>query len=123
MGGIIRQANSVVKVYVTEQPQPQENGNWGDLYGAVDIWCAVFSLFDPEAAAKRQALGETIWTYTALCQGEKKTPWWQTDFPLLNYRVPAWIMWRYRIRGLVYWGGLVNWTRVEVPWTQPATYH
>lgn len=118
-GRAIREAKSVVKVMVVEQTWTQ-NEAWGDLYGAVDIWCPLFSLFKAESAAKRQALGETIWTYTALCQGEK-TPWWHTDFALLNYRVPTWIAWRYRIRGLLYWGGMSYWRGVEDPWTEPGT--
>ena len=119
-GRAIRQANSVVKVLVVEQPQPQDQA-WGDLYGAVDIWCPLFSLFQPEPAAARQALGETIWTYTALCQ-LKKTPWWHIDYPLLHYRVPTWIAWRYRIRGLLYWGGMTYFRQVEDPWSEANTY-
>ena len=119
-GKAVRDARSVVKVLVVEQTQTQDPA-WGDLYGAVDIWCPLFSLFDPETSARRQAAGETIWTYTALCQG-KPTPWWHIDYPLLNYRVPAWISWRYRIRGLLYWGGMSHWREVEDPWTDPRTY-
>jgi len=119
-GRAVREAGSVVKVLVVEQTWTQDE-TWGDLYGAVDIWCPLFSLFRPESAARRQALGETLWTYTALCQGEP-TPWWHTDYPLLNYRAPAWIAWRYRIRGLLYWGGLAFWKQVDDPWTQPETY-
>ena len=125
-GRIIREAKSVVKVMVVEQPwtEPGEGGAdsaWGDLYGAVDVWCPLFSLFRAEPAAQRQALGETIWAYTALCQGPP-TPWWHIDYPLLNYRVPAWISWRYRIRGLLYWGGMSYWQQVNDPWTEPCTY-
>ncbi len=118
-GRAICEANSVAKVMVVEQTWTQEEA-WGDLYGAVDIWCPLFPLFKPDSAARRQALGETVWTYTALCQRDK-TPWWHTDFPLLNYRVPAWIAWRYRIRGILYWGGMVHWSGVEDPWTDPGT--
>lgn len=118
-GKAIKQANSVVKVLVVEQTWPQDEA-WGDLYTAVDIWCPLFSLFKPESAAKRQALGETVWTYTALCQRDK-TPWWHIDFPLLHYRVPAWIAWRYRLRGLLYWGGMSFWKQVDDPWTDAGT--
>ncbi len=121
-GRVIRDAKSQIKVMVVEQPQTQDPA-WGDLYGAVDIWCPLFCLFEPAPAAERQAKGETIWTYTALCQGQKMTPWWQTDFPLLHYRVPSWISWRYRIRGLLYWGSLSFWDHVDDPWTQPETYN
>ncbi len=124
-GRIIRGARSAVKIMVVEQTwtEPGSGGNdaaWGDLYGAVDIWCPLFCLFRPESAAKRRALGETIWTYTALCQREP-TPWWHIDYPLLNYRVPAWIAWRYRIRGLLYWGGMSYWRGVGDPWADPKT--
>ncbi len=119
-GKVIREAQSVVKILVVEQPQPQDP-SWGDLYGAVDIWCPLFSLFEEEPAAARRKLGETIWTYTALCQGPK-TPWWHIDFPLLHYRVPAWISWRYRIEGILYWGGMSYWRQVEDPWLESWTY-
>ena len=119
-GRAIREAKSVVKVMVVEQTWTQ-NEKWGDLYGAVDIWCPLFCLFKAESAVKRQAIGETVWTYTALCQREP-TPWWHIDYPLLNYRVPAWIAWRYRIRGILYWGGMSYWRQVDDPWTDPKTY-
>jgi hypothetical protein len=87
----------------------------------VDIWCPLFYLHRQEDAAKRQALGETIWTYTALCQGPP-SPWWHIDFPLLNYRVPAWMAWRDQMKGLLYWGGMSYWTKVEDPWQQAPYY-
>lgn len=118
-GQAIRQAHSALKVMVVEQTWTQ-NEAWGTLHGAVDIWCPLFPLFKPASAAGRQALGETVWTYTALCQRDP-TPWWHTDFPLLNYRVPAWIAWRYHIRGLLYWGGMCYWNDVDDPWTEPGT--
>ncbi len=105
---------------VVEQTKTQDE-KWGDLYGAIDIWCPLFSLHDPETGAKRQAEGEMLWTYTALCQAEP-TPWWHIDYPLLNYRVPAWTAWRYRMRGLLYWGGMSYWSQVEDPWTEAWTY-
>ncbi len=118
-GRAIRAAMSRVKVLVVEQTWPQED-RWGDLYGAVDIWCPLFSLHRPKSAAARQKLEEEIWTYTALCQ-RARTPWWHTDYPLLNYRVPSWIAWNYDIRGLLYWGGMSYWRGVDDPWTDPKT--
>ena len=119
-GRPIREAGSAVKVLVVEQPQPQDP-TWGDLYGAVDIWCPLFSLFEEGPAVARLKKGEILWTYTALCQG-RKTPWWHIDFPLLHYRVPAWISWRYGITGLLYWGGMSFWRQVADPWTDSWTY-
>ena len=125
-GRAVREVKTVVKVLVVEQPwtAPGMGGAdsaWGDLYGAVDIWCPLFSLHRPEPAARRQALGETIWTYTALCQG-RPTPWWHIDFPLLNYRVPAWIAWSDRMKGLLYWGGMSYWEAVDDPWLVAPAY-
>lgn len=120
-GRVIRGAQSAVKVLVVEQPQPQDP-DWGDLYGAVDIWCPLFCLFEEEPARARLQLGEVIWTYTALCQGRQKTPWWHIDYPLLHYRVPAWISWRYGITGLLYWGGMSYWRQVSDPWVDSWTY-
>jgi hypothetical protein len=120
-GRAIREAHSALKVMVVEQTKTQDPA-WGDLYGAVDIWCPLFCLHDPETAAKRLALGESIWTYTALCQGKEPSPWWHIDYPLLNYRVPAWMAWRYHITGLLYWGGMSYWDRVDDPWTDARTY-
>ena len=126
-GRAIREAKSVVKVMVVEQTwtEPGKGGAdsaWGDLYGAVDIWCPLFSLHRQDSAAKRQALGETIWTYTALCQGPP-TPWWHIDYPLLNYRVPAWMAWRDRMKGLLYWGGMSYWRRDGRPLDCSARLH
>jgi hypothetical protein len=125
-GRAVRDAKSVVKVLVVEQTwtEPGMGGAdsaWGDLYGAVDIWCPLFSLHRQESAAKRQALGETIWTYTALCQAPP-TPWWHIDFPLLNYRVSAWMAWRDGMKGLLYWGGMSYWAKTADPWTQAPYY-
>ena len=126
-GRAIRAAKSVVKVMVVEQTWTEKgkggaNSDWGELHGAIDIWCPLFCLFRAESAAKRQGLGETIWTYTALCQGGEASPWWHIDYPLLNYRVPAWISWRYGIRGLLYWGGMTYWRQTPDPWTDAWTY-
>ena len=125
-GRAVRACQSVVKVLVVEQTwteagQGGADSAWGDLYGAVDIWCPLFSLHRPASAKQRMALGEAVWTYTALCQGPP-TPWWHIDFPLLNYRVPAWIAWRNRMKGLLYWGGMSYWRQVEDPWAQAPFY-
>jgi hypothetical protein len=126
-GRAIRRAGSVVKVMVVEQTWTEKDkggadSQWGELHGAVDIWCPLFCLFRSESAAKRQELGETVWTYTALCQGKSPSPWWHIDYPLGNYRVPAWISWRYGIGGLLYWGGMSYWRQAEDPWSDPWTY-
>jgi len=125
-GRAIRQAKSAAKVLVVEQTwtEPGKGGAdsaWGDLYGAVDIWCPLFSLHRQDSAAERLALGETVWTYTALCQGEP-TPWWHIDYPLLNYRVPGLMAWRDGMTGLLYWGGMSFWSQTDDPWIEAPIY-
>ena len=120
-GKPIYEARGAVKVLVTEQGKPQ-NPDWGDLIGAVDIWCPLFPLFREDYEGDRYMLNrEPVWAYTALCQ-EAPTPWWHIDWPLLNYRVPAWIAWQTSITGLLYWGGMAYWKEVDDPWTDPWTY-
>jgi hypothetical protein len=121
-GGFIHQAQPGIKVLCTEQPTPQDSA-WGSLVGSVDIWVPLWTLFEERSATERFAAGEELWSYTALCQGEKgkDTPYWEMDFPLLDYRIPGWASWRYGITGLLYWT-TVYWEKVEDPWTNPATY-
>jgi hypothetical protein len=52
--------------------------------------------------------------------GGLPTLFWQIDFPVLNYRLPLWAIWHYRIKGLLYWS-TVEWGNPERDvWTDPA---
>ncbi|MGD2248108.1 MAG: DUF4091 domain-containing protein [Candidatus Methanofastidiosia archaeon] len=111
-----------IKFMVTEQMVP-DDPSWGDLFGYVDIWCPLFPCVEEEQTLiqERQKLGEEVWTYTALTQGEKETPFWELDFPVLNYRVVTWMIWDSRISGLIYW--TCNWWEdVSDPWEEPGTW-
>jgi hypothetical protein len=110
-----------MKVLCTKQPQVR-NQAWGSLVGSVDIWAPLWPLFHEAAAKERLAAGEEIWSYTALCQGSPDTPFWELDFPLLNYRIPMWISWRFGITGLLYWS-TTNWTSTRDVWTNPLTFN
>jgi Domain of unknown function (DUF4091) len=89
--------------------------------GSVDIWAPLWPSFDEAAVKKRLSAGEEIWSYTALCQGRQETPFWELDFPLLNYRIPMWISWGFGITGLLYWS-TTNWAPTQDVWTNPVTY-
>ncbi|MCL4401768.1 MAG: DUF4091 domain-containing protein [Acidobacteria bacterium] len=118
---LIHKAQPGLKVLCTEQPTTQ-NPEWGNLYGAVDIWVPLWPLARDADVAARQAAGEEFWSYTALVQRTNTpTPFWQLDFPLLNYRVPAWIGWRYHNTGLLYWT-TVYWDKAIDMWTDPLTF-
>ncbi len=119
---LIHESQPGIKVLCTEQPTPQKP-EWGTLVGSVDIWVPLWHLFEEKPISERLAAGEEIWSYTALCQGEKgkDTPFWQIDFPLLNYRVPGWISFRYGLHGILYWT-TVYWEQAKDVWTTPSTY-
>ncbi len=119
---LIHEAQPGIKILCTEQPTPSKP-EWGTLVGSVDLWVPLWPLFEEKSGAERLAAGEELWSYTALCQGGKgrDTPFWQLDFPLLNYRVPAWTSWRYGMKGILYWT-TVFWEKPEEIWTNPLTY-
>jgi hypothetical protein len=116
----IREVVPGLKVLCTKGPQI-ENPSWGSLVGSVDIWAPLWPMFEHEAVKKRLSVGEEVWSYTALCQGHTNTPFWELDFPILNYRVPMWISWRFGITGLLYWT-TTNWSSTKDVWTNPLTY-
>ncbi|MBU7018995.1 MAG: DUF4091 domain-containing protein [Theionarchaea archaeon] len=109
-----------IRFMVTEQMIP-DDPEWGNLLGYVDVWCPLFPYIEDEKESikERQELGEEVWTYTALCQGEKETPFWELDFPVLNYRVTTWMIWYSHITGFVYWA--CNWWEGN-PWENPETW-
>jgi hypothetical protein len=109
-----------LKVLCTRGPQVRPPP-WGSLEGLVDIWVPLWPNFEEAAAKKCLSAGEEIWSYTALCQGRQDTPFWELDFPLLNYRIPMWISWRFGITGLLYWSTM-NWAPTRDIWTNPVTY-
>jgi hypothetical protein len=116
----VREVAPGLKVLCTKGPQVR-NPRWGSLVGSVDIWVALWPIFEEAAVKKRLSAGEEIWSYTALCQGHQDTPCWELDFPLLNYRIPMWVSWRFGITGLFYWS-TTNWASSLDVWTDPVTY-
>jgi hypothetical protein len=117
-GKLIHEAAPGIKRLCTEQPQTDDPA-FGDLYGAVDIWCPLWPIYDEAAARARQSLGESIWTYTALCQASGKIPFWEIDFPPVMYRAPFWTCWRYDITGILYWSS-IWWKDPAVVWERPV---
>jgi hypothetical protein len=104
-GALIKSADPGIARLCTEQTITSDT-KWGKLYGAVDIWCPLWGLWDEKTAVERLAKGEKLWSYTALCQRDEGTPWWQIDMDPLNYRVPMWLSWHYDITGFLYWSSV-----------------
>ncbi|MFW6437444.1 MAG: DUF4091 domain-containing protein, partial [Armatimonadota bacterium] len=104
-GALIEAADPEIARMCTEQTKPSDP-EWGDLYGAVDIWCPLWGLWDEPTANERLDLGERLWSYTALCQGPEATPWWQIDSDPLAFRAPFWASWSLDITGFLYWSSV-----------------
>ncbi len=101
-GAMIKSADPEIGRMCTEQTIPSKK-EWGNLYGAVSVWCPLWGLWNDSTAQERLAMGEELWSYTALCQGPEGTPWWQIDMDPLNFRAPMWISWHFDITGFLYW--------------------
>ncbi len=120
LGAFIHDAAPKIKVLCTEQTKPTKR-SWGSLNDAVDIWVPLWPLHDEPTAKERLAAGDELWSYTALCQRGKDPLFWQLDFPLLNYRVWAWLNYRYHMTGLLYWTS-VYWGHVRDPWLDQPSF-
>lgn len=120
-GALIKSADPEIGRLCTEQTITS-NPAWGDLYGAVTIWCPLWGLWDEKTANERLAKGEKLWSYTALCQCSEETPWWEIDMEPVNYRSPMWISWNYNITGFLYWSS-IYWGNADSPeevWVKPV---
>lgn len=118
---LAHEAHPGIDLILTESPRPRPS-NWGALFDSVSVWVILFGHFNEAEIVERQAAGQSVWAYTALTdQGPPTLPHWALDFPLLDYRIPLWISWRYKLTGLLYWT-TVFWSRVVDPWTEPNTY-
>jgi len=108
-----------IKYLVTEQIEPQEPG-WPSLEGVVDIWVPAWHLANPVDIKRRQKAGDEVWSYTAL--DHEGVPNWLIDFPLLDYRIPAWFSWSLDLKGILYWQ-TTRWVWAKVdPWVDCQTY-
>jgi hypothetical protein len=120
LAALVHEVDHRIPVLCTEQTKTSDP-SWGVLDQAVDIWVPLWPLHDEATAQVRLAAGNQLWSYTALCQGKQPSPWWQIDFPVLNYRVPLWINWHYRMTGLLYWT-TVCWRDCSDPWLDQPSF-
>jgi hypothetical protein len=104
-GALIKAAYPGIARMCTEQTISSDP-KWGTLYGAVDIWCPLWGLWDEKTAKERLSKGEKLWSYTALCQMDEGTPFWQVDMHPLSFRSPMWLSWHFDITGFLYWSSV-----------------
>ncbi len=118
---LVREAAPGLRTLCTEQPRPTHPA-WGTLAGSVDLWVPFWSDFDALSTAQRQRAGDAVWSSTAYCHAgpDGESPYWQIDFPLLNYRIAPWLTHAQSLDGLYYWT-LVYWPESKDPWTNPVS--
>jgi len=95
------------------------------LVGHINVFMMHNTFYDPAWVAARQVAGDRVWSYTAVVQNTSNpTPYWQIEFPLLNYRIMPWISYRYNLEGLLYWT-TDKWNEVlargNSMWTDPCS--
>jgi len=80
---------------LTEQPEPA-------LFGAVDLWVPVLSLYRPDDCHARQAAGDRVWWYVC-CGPGHPYPNNFIDHPGINHRIRFWMAEKYGVEGSLYW--------------------
>ena len=84
------------------------------FHDVVNVWVPIMNHYDPERAAARQDLGETVWWY--VCTGPKAPyPNNFIDHPAVNHRIRFWQLDRYNLDGSLYWA-ISSWR--QNPWEQ-----
>lgn len=88
------------------------------FYGGVNLWVPVLSLFHPERAKERQALGESVWWYVC-CGPHAPYPNNFIDHPAINHRIRFWMIEKYGTNGSLYWS-VTYWA--QNPWQTAMSY-
>lgn len=88
------------------------------LKGLVEIWVPHIDCVDDEFLAAEQAAGNEVWWYIC-CSARHPWPNCLVDYPVLDSRVPFWMMFDARVTGYAYW--TVNWWAKD-PFQDPLSY-
>ena len=108
-----------LRLMVSEEPKPAITGNVNYVNdGQVDTWLTYAGLYDPAAAADREANhGETSWLYYLPGLVAPYSNPFTLDHPGIDSRLMGWFFWKYRLRGLMH-DNIIDWS--TNPWTNPA---
>jgi hypothetical protein len=93
---------------------PEKDPEWGK---DIDIWSFQLDTFNEEKLRKVQAAGKETWAYISGPSG-LGFPNLVIDFDSIDYRITPWLLWKYDIKGLLYW--CVNWWRKVDPFKSAA---
>jgi hypothetical protein len=108
---VVRMTDDRIKILLTEQPEEK-------LFGSVDIWVPLISMYDEDQAKARQAKGEQVWWYIC-CGSPHPYPGYYIEDAAIEQRILPWITWRYGVNGILYWE-TAYWTKN--PWEDAAGY-
>lgn len=124
---IVKRASPGIKTLLTlgygaTRPwRPGEPGlpAYAELGGFVDIWVPHTDCFHEGFMEERRRAGEEIWAYVCISAQKPYANIWAIDYPGTDHRVLFWQLWRYKVRGFLYWH--VNYWKVN-PWEETITY-
>lgn len=108
-----------LRLMVSEEPKPAITGNVNYVQdGQVDTWLTYAGLYDPAAAADREANhGESSWLYYLPGVVAPYSNPFTLDHPGVDSRLMGWFFWKYRLRGLMH-DNIIDWS--VNPWTTPS---
>lgn len=118
---LVHSVDPRVPVAVTEQPIP-DKAEWGTLVGHCSEWIVHGNVLDRnrETIAARQAAGERVSWYIS-CDQLYPQPNYYIDRSAADCRMIAWITWRYRLGGMLYWATTL-WREVRDPWADAISW-
>lgn len=86
---IIRKAAPDLKIFTSEQPEPE-------LDAAIDAWCvALPNWYNEERAEQFRARGDELWCYDNFR--------FATDYPAMHMRSYPWVVAKQRFAGVLWW--------------------
>jgi hypothetical protein len=104
--------------YGAKPGQSIEKAEYRKLAGLVEIWVPHIDCVDQEFLEEEQKKGNEVWWYIC-CSSKHPYPNCLIDYPVLDSRVPFWMMFDAGVTGYAYW--TVNWWN-EDPFANPLSY-
>jgi hypothetical protein len=100
------------------KPGTVKEAAYRKLRGLVEIWVPHIDCVDQEFLAEEQRRGNEAWWYIC-CSAKHPYPNCLIDYPLLDSRVPFWMMFDAGVTGYAYW--TVNWWGKD-PFVDPLSF-
>lgn len=100
------------------KPGTVKEAEYRKLKGYVEIWVPHIDCVDQEFFDSERANGNEVWWYIC-CSAKHPYPNCLIDYPLLDSRIPFWMLFNAKATGYAYW--TVNWWN-EDPFTNPRSF-